>query len=328
MSESQLKFASFDEAIDHLSEVTGKRVKIAWTDESKDILKAITEEIKKNPSLVMKKFKNYAEKALDPGVNVRSTTHGQLRTVEDVDEELMNKMLNSIKGAPRSEIFSIVQKDKESFPEFHKTYKKGLQEQNGNYRGKPGLIQRGKDWLSGEKGEKSKEDQEKAEEKDLESKRILKAIKNVARRDIKKLENNNAKNYFDEFFSEPKSKALRELFITHFVKGIEDGKIDSEEANKYKDILDAYMTSIKSKLDDEVPEFVALLKKFDKEVEKEVEEAEKEAPMSDEEFNKLPPKEKADKINQDKYAPVGSDEEQVIDGLINVWTEANLPKGE
>jgi len=38
----EMKFASKSEAISHLAEVTGKNIKIAWQDESAELLKDIS----------------------------------------------------------------------------------------------------------------------------------------------------------------------------------------------------------------------------------------------------------------------------------------------
>ena len=332
MSESQLKFASFDEAISHLSEVTGKRIKIAWTDQSKEILRTITEEVKKKPSL-MTRFKKYTKEALEPGMTVKPSSKGNLYIVNEIDKDMMGKMFDSIEKAPKSEIFSIVQKDKESFPEFHEKYKKGLQEQDGNYRGKPSLIQRGKDWLSGEKGEKSKE--QKEEEKEI--KEHFNSNRDIAKNKAKKLSDANARDSFISFFSHPDNEKIRNQFVEEFSDGLKDGEIPVEEAKEYEKILLTYMKRMKKDLSGELPKFIEVVKKFSDKVEEKVDEAEKKEEKK-EEVEKKEKKKKdvpesvsyfddEENVGMPDHMVHGGDEEQIIDGLINVWTEVNFPKG-
>ena len=341
MSESQLKFASFDEAIEHLSSVTGKRVKIAaWSDESKEILKAITEEIKKKPAL-MAKFKSYIKSAIEPGTKVNPTTSGRLVSYKDVDADTMSKMFDSIKKAPTSEVFDIVQKDKESFPKFHETYKRGLQEQDGFYRGKPSLLQRGKDFVTGEEGEMSKEDREKADKKFEKKQLAEKRLKKYTTAAVKALEairpKAGALKYIKMMLEDPEDESYPKRFIDKFSDDIEKKNISVENAQKYEEIIKDFMIDTKKDLSKVMPEFMKIMKKVTSKVSQEVDDAEEESEEAIKNFNEQSegnqpvnetPKQKADRINQEKYAPVGSDGESMIDNLINIWTETNLPKGE
>ena len=93
MSNPQLKFASYDEALQHLSDVTGKRVKIAWEDQSDEIMKSIVDEIRGTPGLV-KKFQKHIGDALEPGMKVRSSNSGKLYVVDDVEADMMLSLIH------------------------------------------------------------------------------------------------------------------------------------------------------------------------------------------------------------------------------------------
>jgi len=317
MSNPQLKFASLNDAIQHLSDVTGKKVKIAWRDESKEIMQNIVDEIRGKPGLV-KKFNNYIKDSLEPGMKVRSSNSGKLYVVDDVEEALMNKMLDSISKAPAKEVFDIVQKDKKSFPKFHETYDKGLQEQDGFYRGKGNLIQRGKDFLTGEKGQQSEEDERASTEEKKDEQKLLSSIKKMAKKRAAKLPDTNAKDSFIEFFDAPGHKGLRDMFVKEFSDGIDEKEISVEDAQEYEKILKAFMSRLEKDLSKEMPKFVDTMEKLTAKIVKEVDQVEKEAPKE---------KSGLELPTQEEVKKYGAIDEKVIDNVISVWAEKNI-KGE
>jgi len=313
MSNPQLKFASFDEAIDHLSNITGKRVKIAWRDESSEIMNKIINEIRGTPGLV-KKFNKYIKDALEPGMKVRSSNAGKLYVVDEVEEEMMDKLTNSISNAPKKEIFDMVQKDKKSFPKFHETYKKGLQEQDGFYRAKPGLLQKGKDFLKGEKGEQSEAEEVKSKEAEDDLKDVIDMAKKRIVKD--KIKDTDVRDVFVKFISKPENKKSRERFIKEFSDSIDNDEISVEEAQKYEKVLKTFMSRIEKDLIKEMPKFVEAMKKLTSKIEKEVDDVEVEVVKGE------------GSENESKPVGIASIDEQVIDNVIDIWADSSIIKGE
>jgi len=321
---SQLKFASLNDAIQYLSDHTGKNIKIAWRDESKKIMEDIISEVRKKPSLFSKKFKKYIEGAVEPGVKILPTTRGSLKIVEDVDEETMNKLVESLSKAPKNEIFKAVQEDKKSFPEFHKAYDKGLQEQDGFWRGKPGAISRAKDWLTGESGKQSEEDENASALVDEEKKGAMKAVKNIAKKNARKLPTSNSKDLFLEFIEAPGNKRIRDMFVKEFSDATDSDEISVADAKKYEKILNAFMQGIEKELSKEMPKFVKIIENVTSKIEKEVDKAEKETPDKSDTGSEKPAGlvRPATLEEQRQY---GSEiNGQMVDDIIDVWSSSNL----
>ena len=305
---SQLRFASFNEAIQHLSDVTGKKVRIAWRDQSKEIMEDVVAEIKGKPAL-MTRFKKYVDDTVEPGMKVRATNKGGLVTVDDVDTEMMTKLLDAITKAPKSEIFKVIEKDEKGFPKFHKKYSKGLQEQDGFWRGKPGLLQRGKDFLTKDKGEQSEEAEKEELELNDEKSRLLKDHVKNAKNKAKALPDSNAKDQFVDFFADPDNKARRSLFEKEFSDSIDEGKITSEIAKRYEEILTSFMKNIEKDLSKEMPGFTKLIEKMTAVIEKEVDESADTALM-DVGGNRYKEETGAGKRSS----------EQMVDNIVDVWS--------
>jgi hypothetical protein len=313
-----LRFASVDEALQHLSDVTGNNVRIAWRDESETIMKDILSEIKKTPAL-MAKFKKHADKALEEGMKVRPTNKGGLVLIDEVDAKDMEGMLQEIAKAPKKEIFNIVQKEKDSFPKFSEKYSKGLQEQDGYWRAKPGLLQKGVDFLTSEKGEMSEKDEKAKEDAKKERAEKLTAIKKMALNRIKeeKIKTIDAKESMMEFIKKPGNKSIRGMFVKEFENAVESGEIDAEEAKKYETVLKSFMKRLDKDMSKAMPKFVGLIEKATQDVLADLAKAE-DAPEGTEGADTGEEKPTAGK--QMTLFDASDDVNGQIENIIDVWT--------
>lgn len=337
-----LKFSSFDEAKEYLENITNKKIKIAWEDESKKLLKDVAKELKSNPSILLKLNKEI-KLDLKELVDLENrkfkflpTNKGDIKVVQDIEENAMNKIVDKITQTNsadiKEKILDFVIENKKDFPEFYKKYKKGIQKDESGpyYRPKTGLIQKGIEKIKKEdKGEMSKEEieekekikklKEKAKEKiRKEAEETLDSFKEVALdsidREIK--EDSSTKKFFEQLINKPHNKAIQKQFFKEFEEEIKDKNINKETAKSYLKIIKKFSNRVKNELSD------FGLDKFIDKVEKiadEIEDITKEAPEKTKEEEKIESQEKKNIINLKSQR--SSDFSQEIKNVIKSWSQ-------
>jgi len=286
----ELIFASTKEAIQYLSDATNSRVKIAWEDQSTQLVKDIVEEAKKSPAIFYRMRKLYDFDNLKnkkPEEKILPTNKGGLKLVEEISPDLVDEMAEVVSGvkdqAGKGKIIDFATENKKYFPEFHQKHKKGIQKDDSGpyYRSKAGLMKRGLEYLKGEgKGEKNKreeqlekgkedvrkmqEKQTSEREKKIRQKR-LKPFVNAARKSITRLLKNHdhpIKDLFEQIFLNPDNKSIRDEFAREFDDEIKAGSINDDLAYTYLQIIKTFADRVKKELKDDFPEFVENINKL------------------------------------------------------------------
>ena len=310
----EMKFASKSEAINHLSEVTGKNIKIAWSDQSKSLLKDVAKEVEKSPSTLLKltkgaglDFKQFLSDE-DKDAKILPTSKGSIKIVQDVDPKVIQKAVDKLKNpgnlSERGKILDYVQANKEEFPSFHQKHKKGIQKDDKGpyYRSKGGLLSRGMEKLTGEdKGEDSPTDKaaknkemlkkkkiredQAAEDKAAEDKTkeertadfnlIIKQAKGDIGAMLSKDDKSRTKRDFIALFDKDATERSRDRFLEEFTDDVENKKISKETTDIYIDIIKTFVKRL-NKIEDS--RFDKLAAGMD-ELTKETEDAAQDAPV-------------------------------------------------
>jgi hypothetical protein len=340
----EMKFASKSEAISHLAEVTGKNIKIAWQDESAELLKDISKEVAKNPSILLKlqkgtgmNLKQFLNED-DQDARILPTNKGGIKIVQDVEPEVIEKATSAISNIrdmkKRSKVLDYVSSNKESFPEFHSKHKKGIQkDENGPYyRSKAGLLQRGVEKLTGEGSGKQSvsdkaSDKKKSEvkkQKEEDAKELLSTYKELAQKSIKTnlKEDTSTKQFFEQLFRRPQLEAARSQFLKEFENEIKDENIDKDTAKKYVKIMKDFTNRVEGHLKDSgLDKFVDSMSQL----EEDIKEAAQDAPAEVEETETTSPAGKSEKTKGTDSTPTpvkvpeASDFSQEIDNVVDAF---------
>lgn len=344
----EMKFASVDEAIQHLSNLTSKRVKIAWKDESRQMVKLIADSIAKKPGLLSAIKKSGALnvdelikgiEGIDPNAKILPTNKGQLKIVQDIPEGAAAAMAEKISGIKdlkqRSKLIDAVSGDK-AFEEFHAKYPKGVQkDENGPYyRSKAGLLQKGMDFLKRDKGEEGTKDvidRKKLEEEEKEeAAAVREAVGEVAKeaaKGIKDLEDTKAKKIFNLLLKKPSNPIFQNKFIDAFKADIADEKIDEKDAAKYLEIVEDIADFAQQAFGGKLPEFAKSLRLLVPVVDKAEDAAKSEVPGD------VKTEEKGTKTREVGKTPTGtplglvenaSEADSMISNIVDEWLNVNL----
>jgi len=344
----ELKFASVDDAIQHLSDITERRVKIAWEDESREMLKLIADGIRKKPGLMSALKKNKVinldkalqDAGLDPNAQILPTNKGSMKIVQEVPKEMIESVASRVEGikdlARRSRVIDYASEDK-AFDDFHAKYPKGVQKDDSGpyYRAKGGLISRGLDKVMGEEGDIGSKD--KAERQKLEdeeeanaaiTKELTKSVMSQVKNMFKTLPESESKDDFEVLLGAPSNPTAQDEFIKTFKEDIKNGKVNAKDAALYLKMVQRMVKYAKEKFGDKLPEFIKSLESLVPEVDKaedkakdEGEVTEKEAPPGD------TPKEEGRIINPKTGKPFGASEmDSIINNIVNEWVSVKKSK--
>jgi len=337
----ELKFASVDDAIQHLSNITERRVKIAWEDESREMLRAIALEIQNTPGLLTKLKKSKAfnadkifqEAGVDKDAQILPTSKGQLKIVQEFPKEAVMAVVNSLSGVKdpkeRAKIIDYVIND-EAFKVFHAKYPKGVQKDESGpyYRGKGSLLERGVDKLTGEKGEEGEKDRvERQKLEDEEeanaaiTKELTKSVMSQVKNMFKTLPESESKDDFEVLLGAPSNPTAQDEFIKTFKEDIKNGKVNAKDASLYLKMVQRMAKYAKEKFGDKLPEFIKSLESLVPEVDKAEDKAKDEGEVTE---KKSPPgdtpKEEGRIINPKTGKPFGASEmDSMINNIINEW---------
>jgi hypothetical protein len=276
----ELKFASVNDAIQHLSNVTQRRVKIAWEDESRDMVKAIADSIRKKPALLVglkkKNLLNVDQALQNAGVDadakILPSSRGNLKIVDDVPEDAIESVAQQIAQtkdlASRGKIIDHAVESGD-FDAFDDSYPKGVDKDDKGpyYRSKAGLLQKGAEAISGEAGEegsKDKVDRKKlegeAKSKKNEHKEDVMSVAKKAGSKIKALPKSKAKTMFEYLLDKPANPVFQKKFMDAFKADVENKKVSAEDAGVFLDIVEDMAQMAEDQFAKDLPEFAKSLK--------------------------------------------------------------------
>jgi len=334
----EMKFASTEDAIQHLSNITDKRVKIAWQDEGREMMKLVADSIRKKPGLMSALKKNKVlnldkalqDAGLDADAKILPTNKGSMKIVQEVPKEMIESVAARVEGikdlARRGKVIDYVSEDK-AFDDFHAKYPKGIQKDDNGpyYRAKGGLLSRGLDKVMGEKGEggekdtadtKAKEDATKAE-KDRVKKNMSDLTSQLSKK-TKSFSETISKDEFELLLKDPANADHQKEFIDAFKKDIADKKIGKDEAGKYLQMAERMAKRAEKEFGDELPKLSESLK----ELAKDIDTAEDKAPEEAQVIS-APPEGDSDAspILDAQGNPMkrSSEEDSVINNIIDEW---------
>jgi hypothetical protein len=288
----EMKFASKSDAIQHLSNVTGQRIKIAWDDQSREMVEAIGDDVMKNPALFLKFFGRSTLKDvldLDPNSNLRPSNTKKLYEVQPVENSKITKavveLINTKNLKDRAELIDTVLEDKD-FEKFHSKYPKGVQkdEDGPYYRSKQdaGLLKRTWDKVRGESGEEGEADRQIREDKEKAEKQSKAEAEKAEKESKKELEEAVAADMstysskikalakgkwsttneadMESFFKKPFNKILQKNFLDAFKQEVT--KMNADQADKFVGLFQTLAKRTEAKYGDKLPKFVSEIEKL------------------------------------------------------------------